>query len=206
MLAAAFGRYEAALCRYPVPTKMASGAVLWGLGDAVAQAGSAQQREFDGARLGRAVVYGTVIHAPIAHCHYEFLEAFVQRTGFSAATAPLAKLVMEQFVYWGWVSNALYHFSMAKMEGYSVNDSAQRVSDRLWATMKSQWAFWIPVQYLNFKFVPVRHQLGVVLTTSVAWCAFLSLTFSDVPVPPPSSSSSSLAKEEERPAAVPVST
>mmetsp|Transcript_8364 Transcript_8364/g.27398 ORF Transcript_8364/g.27398 Transcript_8364/m.27398 type:complete len:236 (+) Transcript_8364:38-745(+) len=212
MLAARFfGRYEAALASNPVPTKMVTGGLLWGLGDAVAQAGTAEP--MDAARLGRAVVYGTAIHAPVAHVHYEFLEAFVQRFRVSAGAAPIVKLVMEQFVYWGWLSNALYHFSMATMEGYGVTDSVQRVNDRLWPTMKSQyvsfpsffgicvglrripsrpsfvkeresltsflprWAFWIPVQYLNFKFVPVRHQLGVVLATSVAWCSFLSLTF-----------------------------
>ena len=52
-----------------------------------------------------------------------------------------------------------------------------RVRDRLWPTMVAQWSFWIPVQYLNFRFTPVRHQLNVVLTTSVVWTAFLSYTF-----------------------------
>mmetsp|Transcript_27362 Transcript_27362/g.49736 ORF Transcript_27362/g.49736 Transcript_27362/m.49736 type:complete len:108 (-) Transcript_27362:120-443(-) len=33
---------------------------------------------------------------------------------------------------------------------------------------------WIPVQLLNFQFVPVRHQLNVVLLTNFAWTALLS--------------------------------
>ena len=98
------GRYEAALSHAPVATKMATGGLLWGIGDGVAQAGTQKEGTamvLDQHRLGRAVVYGTIIHAPIAHVHYEFLEAFVQRMRFSQATAPVAKLVMEQFVYWG---------------------------------------------------------------------------------------------------------
>ena len=39
---------------------------------------------------------------------------------------------------------------------------------------QAQWIFWIPVQLLNFRFVPVRHQLNVVLLTSVVWTALLS--------------------------------
>lgn len=176
------GRYEAALVQKPVPTKMATGGVLWGCGDMVAQAGSKRREDdVDMARLGRAVVFGTLVHAPIAHVHYEFLEAFCKRFRFSARAVPIVKLVMEQFVYWGYFSNSLYHFSMAKMEGFSVEDSVARVYDRLWPTMKAQWAFWIPVQYLNFKFVPVRHQLNVVLLTSVVWTAALSLAFPPSP-------------------------
>lgn len=173
-------RYESALVSKPVPTKMASGAVLWGLGDVVAQVGTRSAGDEairDPARLGRAVVFGCVIHAPIAHTHYEFLEWFVQRMEVSPNRVPVVKLVMEQFVYWGYLSNALYHFSMAAMEGESLSSSVDRVKDRLWPTMLAQWSFWIPVQYLNFRFIPVRHQLNVVLTTSVAWCGFLSYAF-----------------------------
>lgn len=168
--------YEAMLVERPVPTKMVSGGILWGAGDLVAQATG---DSLDTPRLSRAVIYGTVIHAPIAHLHYEFLEFFVHRVGVSKSMQAVTKLFMEQFVYWGYASNSLYHFSMAKMEGYDVQESVQRVYDRLWPTMKAQWAFWIPVQYVNFKFVPVRHQLNVVLLTSVVWTAALSFFFSD---------------------------
>lgn len=168
--------YEAILKEQPVPTKMATGGVLWGAGDAVAQQTS---DSFDMPRLSRAMAYGTIIHAPFAHVHYEFLEYFVRRFGVPKAMQAGTKLVMEQFVYWSWVSNSMYHFSMAKMEGCDVEASVQRVYDRLWPTMKAQWAFWIPVQFLNFKYVPVRHQLNVVLLTSVVWTAALSFTFSN---------------------------
>ena len=49
-----------------------------------------------------------------------------------------------------------------------------RIADVLWETQKAQWVFWIPVQLLNFQFVPVRHQLNVVLLTSIVWTALLS--------------------------------
>lgn len=171
-------RYESCLLAQPVPTKMATGAVLWGLGDAVAQSATRKDGEaVDGRRLSRAVAFGSLIHAPIAHVHYEFLEWFVQRLSVPASKQAVVKLVMEQFVYWGYFSNALYHFAMAKMEGNTTTASVDRVKERLWPTMLAQWSFWIPVQYLNFRFIPVRHQLNVVLTTSVVWTAFLSAAF-----------------------------
>ena len=44
----------------------------------------------------------------------------------------------------------------------------------------AQWVFWIPIQIVNFRYVPVRHQLNVVLITSVIWTAFLSFAFPPV--------------------------
>ena len=48
---------------------------------------------------------------------------------------------------------------------------------RLWDTLKAQWAFWIPAQLINFKYMPVRHQLNFVLVVSLFWTTFLSLAF-----------------------------
>ncbi|KAH8066882.1 hypothetical protein JL721_8074 [Aureococcus anophagefferens] len=158
--------------------RVATGACLWGLGDVVAQSATRKGDDaVDAPRLARAVTFGCVIHAPIAHVHYEFLESFVQRLKVPSGRVPLVKLVMEQFVYWGYFSNAFYHFAMATMEGETTSAACDRVRDRLWPTMVAQWSFWIPVQYLNFRFTPVRHQLNVVLATSVVWTAFLSYTF-----------------------------
>ena len=171
-------RDEAALVSRPVPTKMATGCALWSLGDFTAQSLTRADGEaLDGARLGRVAVYGGLLHAPIAHVHYNFLEWAVVRADVAVARRPVVKVVVEQFVYWGYFSNALYHFAMATFEGAPPSAAVDRVRDRLWPTMLAQWSFWIPVQYLNFRFIPVRHQLNVVLTTSVAWTAFLSWTF-----------------------------
>ena len=171
-------QYETALVSWPVPTKMATGCVLWTLGDFTAQTLTKDDRDpLDGARLGRVAFYGGLMHAPIAHVHYNFLEWAVVRANVANARRPVVKVVVEQFVYWGYLSNALYHFMMATLEGAPPAAAADRVKERLWPTMIAQWSFWIPVQYLNFRFIPVRHQLNVVLTTSVAWTAFLSWTF-----------------------------
>lgn len=190
--------YEKHLDSRPVATKMCTGAVLWGIGDAVAQLvppllhdnggnrssskgeklGSGGHYDFDFARTGRAVFFGCVIHAPTAHLHYNFLETLTTRVGLSTGglQIPIFKAFMEQFVYWSWISNSMYHGAMGIMQGSTTTPQQvyDRISDVLWETQKAQWAFWIPVQLLNFKFVPVRHQLNVVLLTSIVWTALLS--------------------------------
>lgn len=194
--------YESNLQSNPVQTKMVSGGFLWGLGDVVAQAVPAlfshpekikgkndmdvdavTQRSssftdfvlsYDYARTGRAVIFGTIIHAPAAHVHYNFLETLTIKSGLTGLSIPVFKAFLEQFVYWSWFSNTLYHGAMGAMQGHHFDQIYQHISDVLWDTQKAQWAFWIPIQLINFRFVPVRHQLNVVLLTSVVWTALLS--------------------------------
>jgi protein Mpv17 len=179
--------YEGHLEARPVLTKMVTGSILWGLGDAVGQtvpqlifgdsSETATQKPYDYARTGRAVFYGFAIHAPCSHLHYNFLEWMTVKGGFTGLGIPVFKAFMEQFVYWSWVSNALYHGAMGAMQNMTFQQIYDRIADVLWETQKAQWVFWIPVQLLNFRFVPVRHQLNVVLITSVAWTALLSVWY-----------------------------
>jgi protein Mpv17 len=75
----------------------------------------------------------------------------------------------------------MYHGAMGAMQGFSPQEIYDRIADVLWETQKAQWVFWIPIQLVNFQFTPVRHQLNVVLLTSIVWTALLSAWY------PPSS-------------------
>lgn len=180
--------YENHLQNRPVTTKAVTGSILWGLGDFVAQVvptvmqdtqkehEQVEKKEFqyDYPRTARAMFFGFGIHAPLSHLHFNFLEWMTVRGGFTGLGIPVFKTVMEQFVYWSWISNSLYHGAMGAMQGKTFDQIYNRIADVLWDTQKAQWVFWIPVQLLNFNFVPVRHQLNVVLLTSVVWTALLS--------------------------------
>jgi protein Mpv17 len=74
----------------------------------------------------------------------------------------------------------MYHAAMGTMQGQSPQQIYAHIREVLWDMQKAQWAFWIPIQLLNFKFVPVRHQLNVVLLTSVVWTALLSMWYPPV--------------------------
>eukprot|EP00931_Biecheleriopsis_adriatica_P061983 TRINITY_DN37308_c0_g2_i1.p1 TRINITY_DN37308_c0_g2~~TRINITY_DN37308_c0_g2_i1.p1 ORF type:complete len:220 (+),score=29.13 TRINITY_DN37308_c0_g2_i1:83-742(+) len=171
--------YEEQLERRPVLTKSVTSGVLYGIGDVIAQNISSDPSEgFDSSRLLRALAYGGVFYPFPAHVHYNFLEwLVVQRMAVSTAAVPFVKAFIEQFVYWSYLSNAYYHGVLGALQGFSPTEIYDRIADTLWDTLKAQWAFWIPAQLINFKFVPVRHQLNFVLVVSLAWTTFLSLAF-----------------------------
>lgn len=167
--------YEASLERRPLATNMLTSAVLYGLGDMIAQHLSPQ---FDGARCLRAIAYGGLFYPPFAHAHYNFLEwLVVSRWEVPARFVPWVKMVLEQFVYWSYFSNGYYHAVLGLLQGMTLRRVRRRLWATLWTTLLAQWALWVPVQVLNFRFVPVRHQLGVVLIVSLVWTTFLSLAY-----------------------------
>jgi protein Mpv17 len=180
--------YEGHLKARPITTKACTGAVLWGIGDVVAQVvpvyfdegedsnDNNKKKEFhyDVPRTARAITFGFAIHAPLSHLHFNFLEWMAVRGGFQGLNVTVFKTIMEQFVYWSWFSNSLYHGAMGAMQGMSLDQIYTRIADVLWDTQVAQWKFWIPVQLLNFQFTPVHHQLNVVLLTSIVWTALLS--------------------------------
>ena len=142
--------------------------------DIAADDNTATKKGYDLPRTARAGTFGFVLHAPLSHLHFNFLEWMTVKSGLQGLHIPVFKTIMEQFVYWSWFSNSLYHGAMGAMQGMNFQQMYDRVSDVLWDTQVAQWSFWIPVQLLNFQFVPVRHQLNVVLLTSVVWTALLS--------------------------------
>jgi protein Mpv17 len=177
--------YESHLYARPVVTKMFTGSLLWGIGDAVAQivpflSGGKDSVDgvtaftYDWPRTTRAAFFGFAIHAPLSHLHFNFLEWMTIRLKVQGLAIPIFKAFMEQFVYWSWFSNSLYHGAMGAMQGQNASQIYDRIANVLWETQLAQWKFWIPIQLVNFQFTPVRHQLNVVLVTSIAWTALLS--------------------------------
>ena len=90
---------------------------------------------------------------------------------------PWAKTIMEQFVYWSYLSNAYNRVVVGALQGVAPLQSLADLAENFWPTMYAQWAMWVPAQWLNFKYVPVRHQLGYVLLLSISWTTFLALVF-----------------------------
>jgi len=186
--------YEASLEARPILTKSVTSGVLYGIGDGVAQTieqrsgDRAAAKPYDGTRWLRAVAFGGIFYPLPAHIHYNFLERLVVvRWAVTQARVPWVKMFIEQFVYWSYFSNAYYHAVLGALQGMNVRQVCDRVSSTLWDTLKAQWAFWIPAQLVNFKYVPVRHQLNFVLVVSLAWTTFLSLAFPPERVAPPPS-------------------
>lgn len=116
--------YEGHLNTRPVLTKMMTGSILWGIGDAVAQIvpqvnpsneEKKESAEYDFPRTGRAVFFGFALHAPTSHLHFNFLEWLTNRIGVTGLGITVFKTIMEQvgnLIYW----RCLYLFTRICLE------------------------------------------------------------------------------------------
>ena len=162
--------YESRLAERPLLTQSITSLILYGIGDALAQGITAWKIYrlhfsvpiyFDFARNLRALLYGGVFYPYPARMHYLFLEHIVvKRWETPSQYVPFVKMFIEQFVYWSYLSNAYYHGVLGALQGLSLLGIIYRIKETLWETLTAQWSFWIPAQLVNFRYVPVRHQVS----------------------------------------------
>ena len=44
----------------------------------------------------------------------------------------------------------------------------------MWPTLKANWILWPLASTINFRFIPVQHQLNYTLIVSLGWAVYLS--------------------------------
>lgn len=169
--------YNKMLEKYPIRTKCITSGVLYAVGDYIAQKSVAtQNNSVDDKHLLRATIYGSIILAPLAHVHFDFLEwLVVKKIATRASLAPFVKMVIDQFGYWAPMIIVVYHASMGAMEGLSYNETVDRLKTLFWPTLKACWILWPVVMVVNFKLIPVAHQLNFCLAFSLVWATILSV-------------------------------
>jgi hypothetical protein len=151
---------------------------LFGIGDVIAQGSTVEKHEsWDLGRIGRAVIYGGVIFAPIGTKWYPLLNR-IQSKNQVKQTA--LRVCADQLGFAPFVGIPLYFSAMAAMEGKSPNEIATKVKNNYKDTLLANWTIWPAVQLANFSMVPVHYRLLTVNLVSIAWNAFLSLKNSSV--------------------------
>jgi len=170
------------LLKRPIISKSLTSLVLFSLGDVLGQVstmGSANEisvGKLDGQRVGRAAAFGFFLLGPLSHLHYMFVEWLVVKklkvTGKIAM--PLVKVLFEQFVYWAPGILTVYHVSMGWMEGLNQQQIFDRLKAVMWPTLVANWVLWPAASAINFRFIPIHHQLNYTLFVSLFWSTYLS--------------------------------
>ncbi|CAH3152692.1 unnamed protein product, partial [Porites lobata] len=114
--------------------------------------------------------------APLAHVHFNILEwLVVKKVGNRLDLLQIDLMFIDQFGYWAPCITAVYHVSMSVMEGLTYNETMYRLRTLYWPTLKACWMIWPAVTIVNFRFIPVAHQLNFCLAVSLVWATILSV-------------------------------
>jgi len=161
-----WGRYLSLLAARPLPTKMATATTAALIGDGICQALEGSWR-FDVERAARFSGWALASTVPV-HYWYRGLHAKV--------ASPLLRTAADQFLY-APPATAAFLFCMGfGAQGSGADPSAgglKRVAN-LPRVLTENWLVWIPVQLVNFCFVPLPLQVAFGNLVGVAWSVRLS--------------------------------
>jgi Mpv17 / PMP22 family len=181
-------RYTHTLKEHPLTTKMLTGGFLATCGDAIAQSTNTEQ-DYDRRRAGSFaafdMAYRALQHASfpiiVRQCHGQYASALLGSFGVLSAVAGHTDYLaaMEQtlasqlgivpFIYYP-VFFALTGF----IQGLTSEQAVTRAFENFIPLMKRNLVFWIPVQFVQFAFVPLDLQIPFLSVCGLCWTFILS--------------------------------
>ena len=164
-----YASYSSLLERYPYSTQMATSGFLGGAGDATTQylehrwdlLDGRQPKPWDLRRLFAVSFFGVYFMGPVGHVWYKRLDAWCHRYCRRSWQMVTAKVAGDTLLF-GPVCLWAFFVSVSLMEGISWRHTEQKIRRDFVPTYLVDYACWPLVQGLNFRFVPVQHQLLVV--------------------------------------------
>jgi len=179
--------YQQALLSSPLETKVATAAVLAVAGDAIAQ--RAGKAPYDRARAGSFVLFDAAYRGGFQHAAFPWIIDHCRGDALLAATAalpvsvPLAdqsllaavectafnQLLVVPIVYY-----PLFFGITGAVQGLSAEESLARARSRFVSLTLRNWQFWIPVQFVQFNYLPEEWQVPYTCAMGLVWNVILS--------------------------------
>ncbi|KAG7393401.1 hypothetical protein PHYPSEUDO_009605 [Phytophthora pseudosyringae] len=167
-------KYDRWLRDSPLLTKGVTSAVLFGLGDRLAQRIENSDDDDDDRhglqRTARMMAWGGVLFAPVGHAWYNFLEKAVRAKGSAAI---VKKIAADQLLFSPPLSLAFFTYAGVS-EGNTVRGSVETAVAKLPPTLAVNWTVWPLVHVCTFGFVPLQYRILFINVVNIGWSAFLS--------------------------------
>ncbi|XP_066588971.1 PXMP2/4 family protein 4 [Prorops nasuta] len=118
-------------------------------------------------QLKRYAVYGFFLAGPILHGWYKWLDGFFQGT---KPNIVIRKLIVDQFCLTP-PFIILFFISMSLMEGKS--DILFECRSKFVTTFTTSCIYWLPIQLMNFLFIPPAFRVTYVAIAAFCWANIL---------------------------------
>ncbi|XP_034249579.1 mpv17-like protein isoform X1 [Thrips palmi] len=121
----------------------------------------------DKAALGRYAIFGCGVGSHILYFWYKWLD---KKYAGTATKTIVKKVLLDQFLMTPQLLVAFY-ITMALLEGRE--DLFEEMRNKYVKTFQTSCLFWLPVQSVNFLFVPSAARVVYVGTSSLVWANIL---------------------------------
>ncbi|KAK6941514.1 Mpv17/PMP22 [Dillenia turbinata] len=181
--------YQNCLALHPLKTQIISSGILWGVGDITAQyithstakrrrrvLGGNDKFKIDWKRVAITSTFGFGFVGPVGHFWYEGLDRFIRlRLQLRPKSFRFvgAKVAADGIIF-GPIDLLVFFTYMGFSAGKNVDQVKEDVKRDFLPALVLEGAVWPAVQFINFRYVPVRYQLLYVNLFCLLDSAFLS--------------------------------
>lgn len=172
-MATFWAKYTQKLAEKPLQVKTMTSFIGFTIGDLVAQIPALMDgKPWDATRTARMASFGLLLHGPIGHYWYEFLDRTIMPQASKSTAAVVSKMAIDQLL-WAPVFTALFFSYMETAQGRPER-APDVVREKLWPTLKVNWTVWPLAHLINFRFIPSSQRILYINTVQVGYNAFLS--------------------------------
>ncbi|WCJ28694.1 Peroxisomal membrane 22 kDa (Mpv17/PMP22) family protein [Euphorbia peplus] len=157
------------LAKYPVMTKALTSALLTCVGDLICQLVIDRVPSLDLKRTSIISFLGLVLVGPTLHFWYLSLSKMVTMPGTSGA---FLRLLIDQFMF-SPMFIGLFLSTLVTLEG-KPELVVPKLQQEWFSAVLANWQLWIPLQFLNFRFVPQQFQVLAANAIALVWNVILS--------------------------------
>lgn len=177
--------YTHSLKEHPLVTKMLTGGVLATCGDAIAQSQN-DEDTYDRRRAASFGLFDTAYRALqhaafpviVAQCQGQYAAALLGSVGVTTEQTALLGAMEQTLASQLGIVPFLYYpvfFALTGVvQGLTSEEAMQRAQENFIPLMKRNLLFWIPVQFVQFGFVPTDMQIPFLSVCGLCWTFILS--------------------------------
>jgi Mpv17 / PMP22 family len=180
--------YTHILQSYPLSTKMLTGGILATCGDAVAQSTNDEEM-YDLRRAASFATFDMAYRAlqhmtfPILemHLHGELSTSLIGAIGlhsilnYAKYLAPLEQTLASQLGIVPFIYYPIFFSLTGYVQGLTMEQTILRARENFFPLMKRNLIFWIPVQFVQFAFIPHELQIPFLSVCGLCWTFILSM-------------------------------
>eukprot|EP00164_Ancoracysta_twista_P011310 GFYU01017389.1.p1 GENE.GFYU01017389.1~~GFYU01017389.1.p1 ORF type:complete len:230 (+),score=35.13 GFYU01017389.1:55-744(+) len=161
--------YTQAAYQNPVRTEALSSAVVSAVGDLTCQL-LVERRPFDLTRFRNMTMIGGFVLGPVLYYWFTFLNMLVTAKGTSGA---LQRMLWDQVVFAPpFITLIVSGLQFLETQEVPVFDAT--LKKEIMKILKANWLFWIPVTFINFRYVPRPLQLLFGKMMGLIWNIYIS--------------------------------
>eukprot|EP00746_Dinoflagellata_sp_MGD_P146853 gnl/MRDRNA2_/MRDRNA2_79276_c0_seq1.p1 gnl/MRDRNA2_/MRDRNA2_79276_c0~~gnl/MRDRNA2_/MRDRNA2_79276_c0_seq1.p1 ORF type:complete len:196 (+),score=25.17 gnl/MRDRNA2_/MRDRNA2_79276_c0_seq1:90-677(+) len=169
-------RYDKAFLTWPLSTNVATGITLGFVGDIFCQKAVEKQDHINWRRNAALTFFGGFYDGGICYYIYgSYASRILSRWWLQTpARSAVGCTLLDNFVHVPLLYTPSFFMITQMLQGRCFGDALETLQEGLWPATQACWIMWIPLQTINFWFVPSHLRVLVVNTGNMVWNVVLN--------------------------------